>query len=128
MGVMMGPSIKRQRTLGDADRQVPHAFEVGVDLEGRNNQPQVGRHGLLKGKQVNGELVDLDFDGVNARFCAENLFGGVAVLLRDRADTALDGGLDDRAHFEQLGLQLFQFFDKVAQDGQLPNQPKRPVT
>ena len=104
---MTGPFHQRQRAFGNAHRQVAHAFQVGVDLERGDDQAQVGRHGLLQGQQVDGELVDLDLDGVDARFRAENFFGGGAVLLRDGADAALDGGLDDRAHLEQLGFQLF---------------------
>ena len=44
---------------------------------------------------------------VDARLVAEDFFGGAAVLLRDGADAALNGGFDQRAHLEQLGLQLF---------------------
>ena len=63
--------------------------------------------GCCKAKQVDGEFVDFDFYGVDAGFGAEDFFGGVAVLLRDRADAALNRGFNDGAHFEQLGFELF---------------------
>src|ERR1019366_5063668 len=101
-----GAFHQRQCALGNADRQVAHSFQVGVDLERGDDQAQVGRHGLVQSQQADGEFVDLDLDGVDARFRAKNFFGGGAVFLSDRADAALDGGLDDGAHLEQLGFQL----------------------
>ena len=89
-------------------------------FRGGDNQPQVGGHGLLQSQQVDGELVDFDLDRVDAGFGAEDFFGGIAVLLRDRADAALNGGFHQRAHLEQLGFELFQFFDEVAHWSQLP--------
>ncbi len=87
--------------------KIAHAFQVGVDLEGGYDQAQVGGHGLLQGQEVDGKFVDFDFYGVDAGFGAEDFFGGVAILLRDRTDAALNRGFDDGAHFEQLGFELF---------------------
>ena len=61
IGLMTGLFHQRQRALGDVDRQIAHALQVGVDLEGGDDQAQIGRHGLLQRQQVDGELVDLDF-------------------------------------------------------------------
>ena len=107
IGLMTGSSIRDSRPLGDVHREVAHALQVGIDLQRGDDQAQVGRHGLLQGEQVDGELVDLDLDRVDARFVAKYFFGGAAVLLNHGADAALDGRFDQRAHLQQLGLQLF---------------------
>ena len=104
---MTGSSIRDRGALGDVDGKIAHAFEIGIDFERRDDQPEIGRHGLLQGEQVDGELVDLDFDFVDARLVAKHFLGGAAVFVNHGADAALDGRFDQRAHLQQLGLQLF---------------------
>jgi len=72
----------------------------------RDDQPEVGSHGLVQGKKVDGELVDLQFNRIDARLIAKHFLGRAAVFLRDRADTALDRRFHQRTHFQQLGLEL----------------------
>ena len=112
--------------MRDIDRQVAHALQVGVDLERGDDQTQIRGHGLLQGEQVHGELVNFDLDPVDPRLVAEHLVRGALVFVYDRADAALDGGFHQRAHLQQLGLQLFQFFDEMAHV--FNPQPNRPVT
>ena len=48
------------RRLGDVDRQVADALEVGVDLDGRDDRAQVGGHRLVQRQQREAAVVDLD--------------------------------------------------------------------
>ena len=69
--------------------------------------------GCCSASRLMAELVDLDLDRVDARFVAENFIRRAAVFVNHRADAALDSRFDERAHLQQLGFQLFQFFDKM---------------
>ena len=42
MGLIERLLHQRERALGDVDRQVAHALQVGVDLERRDDEAQVG--------------------------------------------------------------------------------------
>ena len=51
--------------LGDVHGLVADALEVGVDLHGGGDEPQVGGHGLLQGEQLQAAVVDLDLEVVD---------------------------------------------------------------
>jgi hypothetical protein len=51
--------------LGDVHRQVADPLEVGVDLHGRHDRPQVGRHRLVQREQLEAAVVDLDVQVVD---------------------------------------------------------------
>ena len=53
-----GSWSKIQRTLRDIDRQVADALQVGVDLQHRQHESQIGCHGLLHGEQVDRHFID----------------------------------------------------------------------
>ena len=44
------------------DRQIAHAFQIRIDLDGRDEKPHVARHGLLAGEQAGREVVDFNLD------------------------------------------------------------------
>ena len=48
------------RRLGDVDREVADPLEVGVDLDRRDDRPQVGGHRLIQRQQREAAAVDLD--------------------------------------------------------------------
>ena len=48
MGLIIGSDSRETRPLRDADGQIAHALQIGVDLERGDDQAQVGRHGLLE--------------------------------------------------------------------------------
>ena len=52
--------------LGDVHCLVADAFEIGIDLDHRENEAQVHGHGLLHGEQVEGSFVDLALGDVDA--------------------------------------------------------------
>ena len=52
MGVMMGLRDQLESTLGNADREIAHAFEIVVDLDGDGDEAEIGGHRLLKREQA----------------------------------------------------------------------------
>ena len=115
MGLTTGSSISDMARSAMLTARSPMRSRSVLILSAARDQPQIGGHGLLQGEQADGELVDLDLDLVDARLVAENILGRVLVLLHHRADAALDGRFHQRAHLQQLGLKLIQFFYKMAQ-------------
>ena len=74
-GFTTGSSHQGQGPLRDVDRQVAHALQVVVDLDGGGDEAQIPRHGLVQRQQAGGEIVDLDLHLVDARFVPQDLFG-----------------------------------------------------
>jgi len=103
-------------SLRDAHGKIAHAFEIGIDFERRNHQAQVGCQGLLGSQQIDRKLVDFHLQSIDARLIVEDLLRRAAVLLGDRGHAALNGRFHQRAHFQQLAFQLFQFLFEVAHD------------
>ena len=52
------------RRFGDVDRQIADALEVGVDLHGGDDRPEVGGHRLVERQQREAAVVDLDVQAV----------------------------------------------------------------
>ena len=51
--------------LGDVRGEVADALEVGGDLEGRGDEPQVARRRLVQREQLERQVVDLDVEPVH---------------------------------------------------------------
>ena len=60
------------RRLGDVDRQVADALEVGVDLDRRDDRAQVGGHRLVQRQQREAAVVDLDVQRVDRLVAGEH--------------------------------------------------------
>ena len=54
------------------------------------------------------------------RLVANHLLGEFLVLVDQRTNAAVNGGLDQPAHFQQFLIQFFQFDGKMAQRIQSP--------
>ena len=48
------------RGFRDVHGQITHAFEIGVDLDGRDDGAQVDRQGLMEREEPEAAVVDLD--------------------------------------------------------------------
>src|SRR5579871_4934483 len=88
---------QRRGTLRDIHRKVADAFQVGVDLQCRDNQTQVGSHRLLSGKQVYRKCIDLNLDLVDAALVFVNFLGRVLVLVHHGGNAAHHGQLHQGA-------------------------------
>src|SRR5579862_4462491 len=104
---------QRNRPLRDADRQIAHPLQIGVDLQRRDDESQIRRHGLLGRQQIDGELIDLDLDRIDALLVLKDLLGGATVLLRNCGDAALYRSLDQRSHLQELAVELIQLFHEM---------------
>ena len=51
--------------LGDVDRLIAYALQVGIDLGDRENEAQIDRHGLLHGEKVERQFVDFALGDVD---------------------------------------------------------------
>ena len=60
------------RRLGDVDREVADAFEIGVDLHRRDDRAQVGGHRLVERQQREAAVVDLDVERVERAVAGEH--------------------------------------------------------
>jgi hypothetical protein len=84
------------RGLDDIDGQITNPFEIGVDLDGRDDRPEVDRHGLVQRQQLERSPVDLDVQRVGDGKLDELDAGGVAggnLRVPDRPGRVRDVGL-----------------------------------
>jgi hypothetical protein len=96
-----------QRPFRDIDGQVAHALEIIVNFDRRGNETKVDRHGLLQRQQASRQLVDLDFHLVDPRLILLHLSRQRFVLFDEGLDASLNGGLHERAHFQQPFSDFF---------------------
>ena len=68
------------------------------------------------------------------RLVANHLLGEFPVLIHQGADAAVNGGLHQPAHFQQLVIQFFEFNREMTQElylpfrtGRVPRYPNLPV-
>src|SRR5208283_1222985 len=76
----------------------------------RQQEPQIGGHGLLQGQQAQHAVVDLNLDLVDCVFFNQNGLGEMLFRIQHSVDGLMDGSLGEASHPEQ---SLFQFL-KVA--------------
>ena len=100
---------QRERPLGDVLGEVADAFQVGVDLQCRGQKAQVASHRLVERQQTRRQAVDFHLHAVDLRLVADHLLGQFLVLVHQGTNAAVDGGLHQPAHFQQLVIQFFEF-------------------
>jgi hypothetical protein len=61
------------RLAGDVHRQVADPLQVVVDLQGRHDEPQIGRHRLVEGQDLQTLLLDLHLALVDLQVPADGL-------------------------------------------------------
>ena len=91
--------------LGDVDGQIAHAFEIGVDLDRRDDRPQVDGHRLVQGEQLEAAVVDFDVQAVDRVVADEHAFDQLQVALDEGAYGEPDAVFREATHLEQPGLQ-----------------------
>jgi len=91
--------------LADVHRQITDPFEIGVDLEHRDDRPQIDGHWVMQRDQLKTAIVDLDLQRVAGDHFRE-LFG---VAADERLHDALHAGFSQARHAEQELVELIEF-------------------
>ena len=112
-----------EHALRDVDRLVAHALQVGIDLEHRQDEAQIDRHGLLHGEQVERQFVDFALGLVDGALAGQHHLAELAVAGAIRLGGAIDGLLGQAAHAQELLFQFVQSLLKAA-----AHYPNLPVT
>ena len=112
------------RALGDVDRVVADPLEIVGDLERGGEHPEVPRHRLLQGEEVDALLLDLDLHAVDHPVAHDDPVGLVGIPLEQRLHREAEGGLRLARHGEQPDLHVAQLVVKVAVNVEAhPNLP-----
>ena len=82
------------RACADIDRLVADTFEVGGNLEARQNHPQVDRGGLIEGEDLHATLIDFAVETVDLGVTRGDRSGPIGVA----REQAFDGVVDLMAH------------------------------
>ena len=117
----LGRSDHVHDALGDVDRLVADALQVGIDLGDGENEAQIDRHGLLHGEQVEGQFVDLALGDVDLGFAFEHHVAARQVALDIGLAGAIDGLLGQSAHAQQTCPEFVQSLLKAG--AHYPNLP-----
>ncbi len=125
-------AVELQDALADVDAEVADALEVGDELEGHGEEPQVGGHRLSARQHLHAELVHFHLELVDLAVGGDHLFGQHAVALDERADAAVDHLLDLGAHEQELLADATELALVLAVGVRAcllagSNQPNRPV-
>ena len=99
--------------LRDVDRQVADPLEVGVDLDRRDDRPQVDGHRLVQRQQLEAAAVDLDVQLVDRPVAGQHPVDHGGVAFDQPLDRRADPVLGQPAHLEQPRLELFQLLLKM---------------
>jgi hypothetical protein len=99
--------------LRDVDREVPDAFEVGVDLDRRHDGAEIDRHGLVEREQLEAAGVDFDVQLIDRTVTGEDPIHDRGVPVDQRLDHRAHAFFGQAAHFEQAGLELLQLLLEV---------------
>jgi hypothetical protein len=84
-----------------------------IDLDDREDEPQVDGHGLLLGQQLIAHLVDFALREVNRSLIFAHILAEGQVALQVGVDRGLDRLLGQGCHREELVLKLRKLLMKV---------------
>ena len=97
----------------DAHRLIADPLQVAVDLDHRQNEPQVDRHRLLLGEQLIGHLVQLALRRVDGGLILLDVLAQTLVALQIGVHRGLHRLLRERGHRKKLVLELGELKLKV---------------
>ena len=122
-GPRAGVAPQVEGAARDGRGLVAHALEVMRDFHRDGDEAELGGERRL-GEEVEGHVVDLDFELIEDVVILLDLAGEGVVALDERTDGAADRGLRVAGHREEALLQLGEFFVVMGHG----DQPKRPET
>ena len=91
-----------QRTFDNADGKVAHAFKICVDFDGDGDKAHIARYRLGKGDHAGREIIDLDFELIDAGFVSDHLMRQNFVGIDQGQGASMYGRSHKTAHFKQL--------------------------
>ena len=113
--------------LRDVHRVVTDALQIARDLDGADDEPQVARHRLLKGQQLDRGLLHFELELVDLAVAMDDGIGLVLVARQQRVDGDVDELLGARGHVQQLLLEEAELRVEVPRrygfDARHPNLP-----
>ena len=111
-----------QYDLGDVVGLIADAFHVRNHLQGRGDAAQVAGHRLLMQQQPQTQVLDVSLLPVDLPIQRRHLLGQRLIPCGQGLGGQRDHALAQRAHLDQLPMQLGQLLIKAA-----PHQPNLPV-
>ena len=102
--------------LGDVDRQIADALEIGVDLDRGHDGPQIGGHRLVERQQLEAAIVQLDVEIVDRLVAGQHGLQRLGVALDDRHDGDAHPFLGQAAHCQQPLLQRLELLLEMPDD------------
>ncbi len=117
-----------KRRLGDVDRQVADALEVGVDLHSRDDRAKIHGHRLIERQQREAALIDLDVQRIDWLVADQHAFDAAAIAGNQTLDGKTHLFFREPTHFEQPRLEMFELLLKMPDAFGTRHYPNRPVT
>jgi hypothetical protein len=77
------PLEESDHPLGDVHGLVADALEIGIHLDHRAHQTQVGRDGILEGQELDAQVVDLELEVDDRRIAGGDLDRQVGLALEE---------------------------------------------
>jgi hypothetical protein len=103
---------------------VAHALEIVRDLERSEQETEIPGHGLVQREQVGDGLLDLDFQGVDARVLGDHPLRHLDVPMEDGPHRPVQRLLRRRRHLEEPVLEAGELVVEMAmRSGGHPNLP-----
>ena len=90
-----------------------HPLEVRVDLHGRDDRPQVGRHRLVQRQQPEAPVVHLDVELVDRLVAEQDLAEERRVPGNQALDRRAHALLGQAAHLQQPALQGLELLTEM---------------
>ena len=87
--------------MGDADREVAHAFEIGIDLEAHHQQAKISGNRLIQSQQARDARIDIQLHLVDELLVFDDATGQAVIILDQGLDAGVNGRFDQAAHFKQ---------------------------
>src|SRR5439155_1345198 len=100
--------------LRDVHGVISHALQIVGDLHRREQQPEVARHGLLRGEEVHDRLLDLHLEAIEHAVPRDDLRREGPVALEHRVERRTERHLGVGRHVEELRLELRELVVEVA--------------
>ena len=114
VGFQLRLVVQLDRPLGDILRQIADSLEFGGDFHRRRHQPQVSCGRLMEGQQPDTVFIDLHIQRVDLVVPLDHPAGQGRVARDQRGEGLVDLIFRQPGHSQELGLQLGEFFVKVA--------------
>jgi hypothetical protein len=100
--------------LRDVHGHVSHPLEIGDDLQGRRDEPEVRGGGLSQGQQVQTEVIDRQLAGVHLRVRRDDPARQIGVAIPERSHRRSDHFFDGAPEKENLLPERLQIVLVVA--------------